>query len=140
IRSKSTNHGLNGFSKNIPPPPPMLIESQKPSKIKSAQVLVAMPFKPSKSKPVQSKTKKPDDETEAPLGPTAALYDSLAAELRAKVGNPKMGPLLLPTRDYESTSSANKDNNRPSHKVYPLTRSESSGKSSSGIGSDEALS
>lgn len=65
-----------------------------------------------------------------------ALYDSLAAELRAKLGNPKMGPILLPPKDYESES---KEKNSAS-KASPLSRSESSGQSSSGIGSDEALS
>ena len=77
-----------------------------------------------------------------------ALYDSLAAELRAKLGNPKMGPLLLPPRDYESERGQG-EKSAPTHLKsaqpkgavqYPLSRSESSGQSSSGIGSDEALS
>ena len=145
IRSKNLIHGLNGYNKHIPPPPPMLHNSQKLSKIKNAQVPVLMPFKSNKSKPVKSKSKKPDEEPEAPLGVTAALYDSLAAELRAKLGNPKMGPILLPPRDYDKASviaaaSSNKNKTRSKQKLYPLTRSESSGKSSSGIGSDETLS
>lgn len=83
--------------------------------------------------------------------PQSNLYDSLAAELRAKLGNPKMGPLLLPPRDYDSQkSNGNKQKESGvakksrSHKdlnklCHPLSRSESSGKCSSGIGSDEAL-
>ncbi|KAJ6216510.1 hypothetical protein RDWZM_007667 [Blomia tropicalis] len=76
---------------------------------------------------------------------TAALYDSLAAELRAKLGNPKMGPILLPPRDYDAqtiidnNNKKKNDKNKNSNKQYSLSRSESSGKSSSGIGSDEAL-
>lgn len=69
-----------------------------------------------------------------------ALYDSLAAELRAKLGNPKMGPILLPPRDYESGSKEMNSAKKTSASQYPLSRSESSGQSSSGIGSDEALS
>ncbi|KAH7646201.1 hypothetical protein DERF_007328 [Dermatophagoides farinae] len=80
-------------------------------------------------------------------GEQSNLFDSLAAELRAKLGNPKMGPLLLPPRDYESRNSENnlksmdkKRNQHDKHSAHHLTRSESSGKSnSSGLGSDEAL-
>ncbi|KAH9414777.1 hypothetical protein DERP_008618 [Dermatophagoides pteronyssinus] len=84
----------------------------------------------------------PDD------GDQSNLFDSLAAELRAKLGNPKVGPLLLPPRDYESQNSESnlksimdkKRNQHDKHSNHPLSRSESSGKSnSSGLGSDEAL-
>ncbi|XP_074597812.1 uncharacterized protein LOC141852643 [Brevipalpus obovatus] len=34
----------------------------------------------------------------------AILYESLAAELKAKLGNPKTGPILLPPRDYDTIS------------------------------------
>jgi len=34
----------------------------------------------------------------------STLYESLAAEFRAKLGNPKMGPILLPPRDYDTIS------------------------------------
>lgn len=34
----------------------------------------------------------------------ATLYESLAAELKAKLGNPKSGPILLPPRDYDTIS------------------------------------
>lgn len=37
-------------------------------------------------------------------GHIAMVYDSLAAELRAKLGNPKTGPILLPPRDYDTIS------------------------------------
>ncbi len=98
-----------------------------------------------KSKPFEEE--EGEEEGELAAGATAALYDSLAAELRAKLGNPKMGPLLLPPRDYDGTN--NNNNNKGKENVakrqstttmFPLTRSESSGKSSSGIGSEEALS
>ena len=84
-----------------------------------------------------------------------AVYESLAAELRAKLGNPKTGPILLPPRDYDTISrkrgklegielrkSTNQQIVGPllEQDESPITRSESSGKSSSGIGSDEALS
>jgi len=119
----------------------MIMNSHKTSK----NAIPIEPFKASKSKPPKGKQKKVLDEPEVPKGVTAALYDSLAAELRAKLGNPKMGPILLPPRDYESQSNAQlqkalENKNRSKHKMYQLTRSESSGKSSSGIGSDEALS
>jgi hypothetical protein len=87
-------------------------------------------------------------------GQVSTLYESLAAELRAKLGNPKTGPILLPPRDYDTISrrrgklegiefrkSTNTQIVGPlEHNLSPITRSESSGKSSSGIGSDEALS
>lgn len=136
IRSKRTNHG---YGKHIPLPPPLMLNpSKKSSKIKSAPVPVS---KPEKGKLAKGKPKKPAEEPEVHLGATSALYDSLAAELRDKLGNKKMGPLLLPPRDYDSASTAaNKEKNRTKQQMYLLTRSESSGKSSSGIGSDEALS
>ena len=34
----------------------------------------------------------------------STLYESLAAEFRAKLGNPKTGPILLPPRDYDTIS------------------------------------
>ncbi|RWS15805.1 hypothetical protein B4U79_08063, partial [Dinothrombium tinctorium] len=87
----------------------------------------------------------------------SVLYESLAAELKAKLGNPEIGPILLPPRDYDTVSrkqgklngierrkSTNKQivgntmhTSTEDHKAK--THSESSGKSSSGIGSDEAL-
>lgn len=32
------------------------------------------------------------------------MYESLAAELKAKLGDPKMGPILLPPKDYDTMS------------------------------------
>ncbi|KAH9395988.1 hypothetical protein TYRP_020066, partial [Tyrophagus putrescentiae] len=78
-----------------------------------------------KSKPFEEE--EGEEEGELAAGATAALYDSLAAELRAKLGNPKMGKENVAKRQSTTT-------------MFPLTRSESSGKSSSGIGSEEALS
>ena len=84
----------------------------------------------------------------------STLYESLAAEFRAKLGNPKTGPILLPPRDYDTISrkrgklegieyrkSTNKQivgptvGSKPSRdstgaqqsQKSPLTRSESSG-------------
>ncbi|RWS28758.1 hypothetical protein B4U80_02551 [Leptotrombidium deliense] len=85
------------------------------------------------------------------------LYESLAAELKAKLGNPQTGPILLPPRDYDTISrkqgklngierrkSTNSQIVGNLANTLPVQRkakahSESSGKSSSGIGSDEAL-
>lgn len=95
-----------------------------------------------------------DNNNSGSNGQVSTLYESLAAELRAKLGNPKTGPILLPPRDYDTISrkrgklegiefrkSTNSQIVGPlEHNISPITRSESSGKSSSGIGSDEALS
>jgi len=93
----------------------------------------------------------------------AMLFESLAAELKAKLSNPKSGPILLPPRDYDTISrkqgklngienrkSTNAQIVRPAmvdrtpssskqQKVPNKPHSESSGKSSSGIGSDEII-
>ncbi|UXI15066.1 hypothetical protein NH340_JMT01009 [Sarcoptes scabiei] len=76
------------------------------------------------------------DEIENQRAIPSNLFDSLAAELRAKLGNPKMGPLLLPPRDYDSQKRKSQSNKN----LNKLHRSESSGKSSSGRGSEEAIS
>lgn len=94
----------------------------------------------------------------------ASMFESLAHELKVKMGNAKaVGPLLLPPRDYDTISrgrgnlvgieerkSTNKflvgavgrgqrkSDSTPAADSRYQTRSESSGKSS-GIGSDEAL-
>lgn len=97
----------------------------------------------SKSKPSKSNSKsKREEEVEQPEPETVALFESLAAELRSKIGNPKMGPLLLPPKDYDGDKKklAQANASKGSKQFCPLSRSESSGKSSSGIGSDEALS
>lgn len=84
------------------------------------------------------------------------MYESLAHELKVKLGNAKKGPILLPPRDYDTISRKHgnltgieyrKSTNanivgaavkRIGLKYQSQTRSESSGKSS-GIGSEEAL-
>lgn len=43
-----------------------------------------------------------DDDDEA--AHVTQMYESLAAELKAKLGNPKMGPILLPPKDYDTIS------------------------------------
>lgn len=116
IRSKSTN--LNGAYK-----PANKIEKTKHDRVELG-----------KGKSKLSKAKKMIDEADLPSETATTLYDSVAAELRAKLGNPKIGPILLPPRDYDSGKT------RANNQERQLKRSESSGKSSSGIGSDEALS
>lgn len=127
VRSKSS-HINNGF-KHISPP----MHQMSKSELRQNEHC-KMKTKPS------NKTKKLVDDVDILSDTTAALYDSVTAELRAKLGNPKMGPILLPPRDYDF-SGANKARNESQERIAQcaLKRSESSGKSSSGIGSDEAL-
>ncbi|XP_064460820.1 uncharacterized protein LOC135370867 [Ornithodoros turicata] len=76
-----------------------------------------------------------------------SLYDSLAAELREKLGNPQKGPLLLPPKDYDTVSRRQGDLKEVEHRrctqrelvgarAAKPRESGSSGKSSSGISSD----
>lgn len=75
----------------------------------------------------------------------AALYDSLAAELREKLGNPEKGPILLPPRDYDTVRRRHGDLKDMEHRRCTqlelvgahARETGSSGKSSSGIGSEE---
>ena len=59
--------------------------------------------------------------------PVASLFDSLAAELRTKIGSRDTGPLLLPPRDYDTEQTAGRAGQK--HAVQ---------EDSSGIGSDDA--
>ncbi|XP_043222556.1 serine/arginine repetitive matrix protein 2-like [Amphibalanus amphitrite] len=59
--------------------------------------------------------------------PVATLFDSLAAELRTKIGSRDTGPLLLPPRDYDLDQTAGRTGHK--HAVQ---------EDSSGIGSDDA--
>ena len=58
--------------------------------------------------------------------PVASLFDSLAAELRTKIGSRDTGPLLLPPRDYDTDTAGR---SAVKHAVQ---------EDSSGIGSDDA--
>ena len=60
--------------------------------------------------------------------PVATLFDSLAAELRTKIGSRETGPLLLPPRDYDTEQTTP---GRTGQKHVPQ-------EDSSGIGSDDA--
>ena len=90
-----------------------------------------------KSKPFDDEEEEEGEEDELAASATAALFDSLAAELRAKLGVAKMGPLLLPPRDYDGTNNNNNNGGGKGKKnmakrqvttttiMFPLTRSES---------------
>lgn len=43
-------------------------------------------------------------EAEAEVAAVTQMYESLAAELKAKLGNPKAAPILLPPKDYDTIS------------------------------------
>lgn len=70
----------------------------------------------------------------------ATLYDSLAAELREKLGT-RGAPILLPPRDYD-TLNRNRgrphDSRRNGHPVAARKTNEDDSARSSGIGSDDA--
>lgn len=62
--------------------------------------------KPAAPKPPHSMKVSPNgcEQDEVQSAAVSQMYESLAAELKAKLGDPKIGPILLPPKDYDTMS------------------------------------
>lgn len=97
VDGRSISQSANGSQQHVHRPSG---ELEKRNRMGPARPSRAPVYSPSGARFASPSSREPPAAESA----VSQMYESLAAELKAKLGDPKMGPILLPPKDYDTMS------------------------------------